>query len=233
MTTKRTALSSLAISAMTIIFAGTAFAHSNHDHSTAPFKWEFSKKLNSKIERDLNSNNPTGVVGLSPFEQKKFNHYGIKVGNKFNSTIRNVEVKFERTSAALKIIDASKFKMTASEDIVPLKNISIISKVNIKKPAHFGHDHKRLPVEWVFGEMTNTKIVKHMFQGEGNLSVGLTHLEQKLLNEYDIKIGNKFQLHISGHSFVVERTSTGIIILDHVNDGELAKVNSTKVNDNI
>ncbi|MBT6718514.1 MAG: hypothetical protein HOB18_12870 [Nitrospina sp.] len=233
MNTQRNILNTLAITAVTLFASGSALAHSNHDHSTASFNWEFSKKLNDKIERSLNADKPTGFIGMNPFEQRKFKHYGIKVGNKFNSTVRNVEVTFERTSAGLKITDASIIKFSSAKDIVPIKNVSIVSKVSLKKPSHIGHDHSRLPVEWVFGNATNTKIVKHMFEGKDNLLVGLTHLEQKLLNAYEIKVGNKFHLSISGHGFVVKRTSTGINILSHVENGELAKADSLQANDNI
>lgn len=224
MKTKRNILNALAITAMTLFVSGTALAHSDHDHSIAPFNWEFSKKLNAKITRDLNSNKPTGTVGLNSFEQKKFDHYGIKVGNKFNSYIRNVEVTFERVSSGLKMTDASLIKFASAEEIVPIRNISNVNKVSGQVLSHVGHDHNRLPVEWVFGPVTNAKIVKHMYEGKGNLLVGLTHVEQKLLNEYEIKVGNQFHLSISGHSFQVERTSGGLNIINHVENDGIAKV---------
>jgi hypothetical protein len=233
MKAKHIFLKTLAITTMTLLASGTALAHSSHDHSTASFNWEFSKKLNAKVERDLNSNNPTGTVGLNSFEQKKFNHYGIKVGNKFNSSIRNVDVTFERVSSGLRITDASILKYTAAKNIVPIRKISSISKVSGQVLSHLGHDHSRLPVEWVFGQTTNSKIVRHMYDGKGNLSVGLTLVEQKLLNEYDIKVGNKFHLSISGHSFLVERTSGGLNVINHVENDGVAKVKENTINDNV
>jgi len=235
MKAKQTILKTLAIASMTLITASASFAHSDHDHSTVPFKWQFSEKLNSKVEKNLNSTKPSGVVGLNPFEQKKFNHYGIKVGNKFSSRIRNIDVIFERTSAGIKIVNASVFDTTSNANIVPIKKVSKISKVTMQKPFHIGHDHMRLPVEWSFGDTTNSKIAKHMFEGKGKLSVGLTRLEQSLLAEYGIKTGNKFQLSISGHRFLVEKTSGGLIVLNHVEDGNIAKAELGKdtVKDNI
>ncbi len=233
MKTKETIFKALAITVMTLLASGTALAHSDHDHSTAPFNWEFSKKLNAKVERDLNSNKPTGTIGMNSFEQKKFDHYGIKVGNKFNTSIRNVEVTFERVSSGLKITDASLIKFAATEDIVPIRNISKINKVSGQVLSHVGHDHNQLPVEWVFGPTTNSKIVKHMFEGKGSLFVGLTRVEQKLLNEYEIKVGNQFRLSISGHSFLVERTSGGLNIINHVESDDIAKVKGDAANDNV
>ena len=67
-----------------------------------------------------------------------------------------------------------------------------------------------------------------MFEGKESLSVGLTNLEQSLLNEYGIKPGNKFQLSISGRNFLVERTSGRLIILNHIEKENLAKANLNK-----
>lgn len=74
-----------------------------------------------------------------------------------------------------------------------------------------------------------------MFEGKESLSVGLTNLDQSLLNEYGIKPGNKFQLSISGHNFLVERTSGRLIILNHIEKENLAKADFNKdtVKDNI
>ena len=231
MKTTRSILNTLAITAMTLLLSGTALAHSDHDHSTVPFKWEFTKNLNAKVERDLNSNKPTGTIGLNSIEQKKFDHYGIKVGNKFNSTIRNVEVTFERISSGLKITDASLIKFASTEGIVPIRNVSIVNRAQVL--SHVGHDHNRLPVEWVFGPATNSKIVKHMFEGKGNFPVGLTRVEQKLLNEYEIKVGNQFHLSISGHNFLAERTSGGLNIINHVENDGVVKVKENTTNDNV
>jgi hypothetical protein len=225
MVTKQTIFKTLAIAFLTFITSGAVFAHSNHDHSTVPFKWQFSENLHSKIERNLSSTNPTGIIGLNSFEQKKFNHYGIKVGNKFSSIVQNIDVTFVRTSAGLKITDASIFSKNMNSEILPLKKVSRISKVSMTKHLHPGHNHDLLQVEWVFGDTTNAKIVKHIFEGKGHLYVGLTNLEQNLLNQYGIKYGNKFQLSISRHSFLVERTSGGLILLKDIDQENLAKVN--------
>lgn len=225
MRAKQTMFKTLAIASLTLIASGTVFAHSNHDYSMVPFKWQFSENLHSKIDRDLNSTRPIGAIGLNPFEQKKFNHYGVKVGNKFSSIVQNIDITFERTSAGLKVKDASIFNTTMNIEILPLKKVS---KFSMQKQFHPGHSHDLLQVEWIFRDTTNAKIVKHMFEGKGNLSLGLTKLEQNLLNEYGIKSGNKFQLSISGHNFLVERTSDGLIILNHIENENLAREDLNK-----
>ena len=74
-----------------------------------------------------------------------------------------------------------------------------------------------------------------MFDSKGELSVELTNLEQNLLNEYGIKSGNKFKLSISGHNFLVERTSGELIIFNHIEAENITKevVNKKTVKDNI
>ena len=226
MRAKQTIFKTLALASFTLFASGTVFAQPNHDHSTVPFKWQFLESLYSKIERNLNTSEPTGgVIGLNPFDQKKFNHYGIKVGNKFSSIVRNIDVTFERTSAGLKVTDASVFNTTMTGEILPIIKVS---KFSMQKHFHAGHNHERLQVEWIFGDTTNAKIVKHMFEGKESLSVGLTNLEQSLLNEYGIKPGNKFQLSISGRNFLVERTSGRLIILNHIEKENLAKADMNK-----
>ena len=63
----------------------------------------------------------------------------------------------------------------------------------------------------------------------------MTHLEQNLLSEYGIECGNKFELSISGNSFLVEKTSGGLIILNHIENMNLVKagMSKNKVEENI
>jgi hypothetical protein len=108
MKTKINSLKALAIAA-TITFSSTGvMAHSDHDHSTVPYGWEMSKNLKSKLDRQMNSDKPSGLIGLNHFEQKKLEHYDIKVGNKFNTGVRGINILMERTSAGLKMVDANR-----------------------------------------------------------------------------------------------------------------------------
>ena len=66
---------SIAMIAVLTFLSSKAFAHSAHDHSTLSYKWALSKNLETKIENRLNSSNPTSLIGLSHFEQKKLNSY--------------------------------------------------------------------------------------------------------------------------------------------------------------
>jgi hypothetical protein len=103
MITKQNLFKILAIASLTFITSGTVFANSNNDQSIFPLKLQFSQNLHSKIERNLSSTNPLGIVGSNILEQKKFNHYGIEVEKKFSSIVENIDVIFEKTSAGLNI----------------------------------------------------------------------------------------------------------------------------------
>ena len=87
------------------------------------------------------------------------------------------------------------------------------------------------------GDKTNSKIVKHLFKGKGKLSVDLNQFEQNLLTEYGIQCGNKFELSISDNRFLVEKTSEGLIILNHIENIDVVKAgfikNKVKVKGNI
>ena len=221
MRAKQNILITLAIALMTLISSGTVFARSNDDYSTVPFKWQFLEKMNAQIERNLNSTKPSGVISLNLFQQKKF-----------SSIVKNIDITFERTSAGLKVTDTSIFDTSMNSDILPFNKLL---KVSMQKYFYPGYKYNRQNIEWLFGEITNAKIVKHLFKGKGNLSVDLTNLEQNLLNEYGIKSGNKFQLSILGHNFLVERTSSGLIIFNHIETENITKedLNKNTVKDNI
>ena len=103
MITKQIIFKTLAIASFSFITSCTVFANSNNNQSIFPLKWQFSKNLHSKNERNLSYASPKLIVGLNTFDQKKFNHYGIQDGNKFISTVENIDVIFETNSAGLKI----------------------------------------------------------------------------------------------------------------------------------
>ncbi|MEK9630111.1 MAG: hypothetical protein VW455_13960 [Nitrospinota bacterium] len=104
----RTILSAIAIAATMTLTTTTAKAHSDHDHSTVAYKWAMSKNLKAKLDSRIDSANPTSLIGLNPLEQKKLQHYDIKVGNKFNTENRGINFLMERTSAGMKIVGASR-----------------------------------------------------------------------------------------------------------------------------
>ena len=215
-------LLSILMIATLIFLSSKAFAHSAHDHSTLSYKWALSKNLETKIENRLNSSNPTSLIGLSHFEQKKLNSYDIKVGNKFNTEMRGINFLVERTSSGMKIVDASQIGKVVYSDQVPIKKNNMFSKASMGHKSHFGHDHAFLPYEWTFSMNTQDKILQGMFRNEENILIGLNAFEQSILSAYEIKNGNTFQTTIKGHKFLIEKTSAGIKVINHADVQNLA-----------
>ena len=216
MKTPRNILSALAIAATMTLTSTSAMAHSDHDHSTVSYKWAMSKNLQAKIDNRIDSANPTSLIGLNHFEQKELAHYSINVGNKFNTETRGINFLMEKTSACMKIVDASRVEKVSYMSQIPIKKVNMLSKFSLNHQSHTGHNHAYLPYEWTFGLATQGKIVRGMVQNDKNVLVGLNSFEQSLLRAYDIRHGNTFQTTISGHQFLIEMTSSGIKVVGHV-----------------
>ena len=222
MTSAKKILSTFAVATVITFTSVAAMAHSAHDHSMVSYKWALSKNLKAKIESRLNSTSPTSLIGLNFFEQKKLNHYDIKVGNKFNTEMRGINFILQRTSAGMKIVDASRIGKVAYTDQVPIKKTNMFSNASTNHKSHVGHDHANLPYEWTFSMATQGKIVKGMIRSEGEIFVGLNAFELSLLNEYDIKTGNTFHTTIKDNQFLIEKTSAGIKVLNHIDMQNIA-----------
>ena len=212
---KQSILNAIAIAATITLTSSTALAHSDHDHSTVSYKWKLSTNMTNKMERTLVSSNPTSLIGLNHFEQKKLDHYDIDVGNMFNTEVRGVNFLMERTSAGMKIVDANRASNVAYTDQVPIKESNRVSNASMSHKSHVGHDHTNLPYEWTFNVKTQEKIAQAMSESKKDIYVGLNQFEQSLLKEYDIKPGSTFQTTIAGHTFLVEKATSGVRVINH------------------
>jgi len=76
--------------------------------------------------------------------------------------------------------------------------------------AHSSHDHSRLPLKWHFGDSTKAKIISKMASGNWGGSVGLSRLDQRILRNYAVRVGNTFNTNLDGKSLTIKRTSMGI-----------------------
>jgi hypothetical protein len=215
MKTRTSILNAIAIAASITLTTSVAIAHSDHDHSTVPYKWAMSNDMKAKIVRTVKAENPSPLVGLSHFEQKKLNHYAIKTGNKFNTSVNGYNFLIERTSAGMRIVDVNQAEKVAYVGKVPIKDANSISHVSMRSQNHVGHNHAQLPFEWTFGIETQGKIIRSMSNSQKDVYVGLNKFEQSLLKEYDIKPGNSFHTSIGGHKFLVEKTSAGLKVLNY------------------
>ncbi len=76
--------------------------------------------------------------------------------------------------------------------------------------AHSDHDHSYLPVGWKFNQAVQAKIEKNLVQGTS--AVGLSKIEQKILDGYHINVGNSFNTRVGGMMMKIVRTSSGLRI---------------------
>ncbi len=213
MKTATTLTQAIAISSFIAFTATGSVAHSNHDHSTLSVTWNLSEKLTERIANNLVSSKFTGVLGINSTEQKNFDHYGIKVGHTFTANFAGMNMKLERVAGGIRIHNVSHIKTANNNEQLPLRPADMMKRVSIHPRSHVGHDHNYLPVQWVFGQKTQTKLSKLV--NEANVGfVGITRFEMKLLDRYDIKVGNRFHTQIEGRDFLIERASSGLKVTD-------------------
>lgn len=205
------------------LFASSpAWAHSLHDHSTVPVKWEFSNIVKAKIERSLNIKQTLGAIGLNKFEQRKLGHYGIKVNNRFKTHYRGLILEMERNTMGVRIVSVTDMDNAAVTKSVPVRRISGAVRTSLGH-NHPGHDHSKLAVEWVFGAKTEALIWNTLNRMSGQTLIGLSSFEHNLLEQYGIEVGNEFQARIGDASVTVERTSGGLVLKENIENSLVAE----------
>ncbi len=204
-----------------LLVAGTAGAHSNHDHSHLSVGWTFDSKVMNKIEKNMGLG--LKKTGLSSLEQDVLNHYGIKEGNSFNTRIGERMMKVTRTSSGIRIENP----VVAYTDGLQ-KNLPIHAQANVVRSSinknHTGHDHGHLKLSWVFSETIKQKINYKMADHRSSKAVGLSTKQQKILKRYGINVGNTFLATVDGKTFTMKRTSMGLKILNELNGRAVASV---------
>ena len=216
-----------AATASLFLFANIATAHSEHDHSPLSLNWKFSQKVEAKIQSRGTLQGTGYYVGLSAHEQKTMKRYGIRTGNIFTTQVNGVNAYVKRTSTGIQVIDSRTMNISAKEQL-PIRALNRISKISTGSANHSGHDHSMLPYEWSFGDATQNRIADRM-DSKGVVFVGLTKFEQKLLNNYHIKIANQFHTVINGQTTMAERTSGGLKVMG-LSNGDVAQMSSDQFN---
>ncbi|GJL79545.1 MAG: hypothetical protein NPINA01_25340 [Nitrospinaceae bacterium] len=213
MKTKKIIIASATALTLSLGSAVSSLAHTGHDHSSLPLNWTFANGTAQKVAMALDSQHGTKIKGLSKFEQKMLDHYGIKVGNTFKSLSASEPVQVKRTTLGIEIEKIGPVNLPSTWQI-PLRKNHTVSLASTGAHQHGGHDHSQLPYEWQFSRSTENKIQKRMASSEKAGFVGLTRFEQKLLDRYGIKVGNRVHSVVDGQKVIVERTSGGIRTLD-------------------
>lgn len=90
-----------------------------------------------------------------------------------------------------------------------------------KELTYSGQSSSQLSKGWIFDPVVAEKIHKNLARGE--VAVGLSRLEQRILEKYGIGINKSFITQVNGELWSVTRTSTGLRFERPV--GPLAAVN--------
>ena len=222
-------IQTLTATAICFLFsAGLATAHSDQDNTQLDMQWKFSKKAETKIQSRVTLEGNGYYIGLSKHEQDVLSHYNIHLGNIFTAQVDGVKAQVKRTMAGIQVMDTG-FMDISMKDQLPIRPVSWISRISTGSTmSHAGHEHAVKPYEWSFGDTTQDKLAKRLGQAEV-VFVGLAHFEQTLLDNYDIKIGNKFHTVVKGQTLMAERTSGGMKVMG-VASGQVAQVNINQGN---
>ena len=208
-------IQTLTATAICILFsAGLATAHSDHDNTRLPMQWKFSKNVESKIQERGTLEGNGYYIGLSKHEQDVLGHYDIRLNNIFTARVDGVNVQVKRTMAGIQILDTGVMDI-GMKDQLPIRPVNWISRISTNAINHTGHDHAVKPYEWSYGNSTQDRLANRLVQ-EDVAYVGLNHFEQTLLDNYDIKVGNKFHTMVKGQVFMAERTSSGMKVMNTV-----------------
>ena len=220
MKTSTTLKKTFAIAALISLTTAPVYAHSGHDRSNIPLKWNFAQNVQNKIASQYQNT----AVGLSKLDQKIFRDYGIRIGNIFKAYVNGQSLVIQRTSLGIQILDAKHYSNMAALPEIPIHKIHWASKIAMS--THPGHDHKTLPKAWTFSLKTADKIAVKATADQLPFSIGLSSHERNVMKAYDIRIGNTFQSRIAGHDLTVTLTSSGLTV-QKTNNLEVATSNRT------
>lgn len=201
----------IAIGSLVALTSANSLAHSGHDFSKLPMKWEFTQETKAKIENVLKANRENvSAIGTSRLKQKFFDDYNVDVGNSFLAQVSGHTITLQRTSSGILIKEVHDFSNTAIPQI-PVQKTVEVNRVSMKS-HHQGHDHSALPYQWVFSRKTQSKISEKVISDNFPIVVGLSSHERKMLKKYKINIGNTFNARVAGKQLNIRKTSGGLFI---------------------
>ncbi len=216
-----------AATASLFLFANAAAAHSGHGHSKLSLEWKFSQKVDARIQARGTLQATGYYIGLSAHEQKVMKRYGIRNGNIFTAQVDGVNAHVKRTSAGIQIMDSGAMNISTLKRL-PIRTLNQVSRISTGDAQHSGHDHSMTSYMWAFGQTTQDRIAKRLNSNEA-IFVGLNKFEQDLLNNYNIKVGNRFHNVVNGQTTMAEHTSGGLKIMG-LGNSELAQINPSQSN---
>jgi hypothetical protein len=79
--------------------------------------------------------------------------------------------------------------------------------------AHSEHDHSYTGIKWEFTDETNANINAQLKKNSQVKSFGLSHLENKIMDQYGVKEGRTFDVKIGNKLFRFQKTTSGVKIV--------------------
>lgn len=219
MNTMNRILASFLTASLIMTTASLALAHSGHEEERLPLVWVFNEKVNVKIQNEMNRDIGSGLIGLSHLEQRALDRYGIKVGHSFYTAINNMRALVERTSSGIKILEGMTVVGSEVRWQAPVMEAYRAVPSSLRMDSHHGHHHNHLNLSWMFDEFVTVKIERHLQSGGMPLVVGLSATEQKMAENYGVKVGNSFITTLGGNEYLVKRVSTGMQVVKKISDG--------------
>jgi len=219
---EKTVLASILVMTVLLIGTSVALAHSDHDQSYTGIKWEFMDQTNSNINRQLAKYPQAKSFGLSRFEKKMMNQYGLKEGRTFDAKIDNKVFRFQRTTSGVKIFKQMKAEPAFKVLSLPVNKVFQAISTSMVSKTHAGHDHSHFPYEWMFSEKIQKRIEDKIKSRNFNGLVGLSKFDRAELEHYGIRVGMTF-ISSALHSRLMGKLTTGgIQIIKVVEPTEVA-----------
>lgn len=83
----------------------------------------------------------------------------------------------------------------------------------VSAKAHSEHNDTPIPLTWEFTDSVQDKLNRAIHNNVRNGQVGLSHLQQTLLERYGIRVGSSFFTPVDGRPALVKRIQSGLRIL--------------------
>ena len=91
---------------------------------------------------------------------------------------------------------------------------SIIALTSAAAYAHSSHDHSKLSLKWHLSDAAKIKVMTKMASENWSGSVGLSKLDQKILQSYGIHIGSTFNTTLGDKLLTIKRISMGFRVME-------------------
>jgi hypothetical protein len=217
---------------MAVLLVGNsaALAHSEHDHSYTGIKWEFTDQTNANINRQLEKKSDAQSFGLSRFENKMMDQYGVKEGRSFDAKVGNKLFRFQRTTSGIKIVEQMKVERAFNSVSLPINKVYQATRTSMRINSHAGHDHSHFPYEWTFSEKILKRIENKINSGNLDGLVGLSKFDRAELEHYGVRVGMTFISSALHSQLMGKLTTGGIQILEVVEPAKVASLPKSFVN---